>query len=394
MLLYICLDVNRSVKRGPGGLCEIRRASKLVRMTVFSLALILAWGLAADTDAKAPADSIAGAAVEEKLTSRMILPIAFYTPETKFGMGLAAGYFFKETPEDRPNNISGLAIVTTESQVSLGLTSEFYSPDGSHHLEGEVGARKFPYSIWGIGDSTPDSLEETYTPRAVQLGMLAEKRLLSSLTFGGQYQLRYEEVSEVDPGGLLDSGKVPGSRGGYSSGLGIISTWDGRDNVHYTRRGLYAQMEAAYFGPALGSTYEYGSVELDMRYFTPLFGENSLGLRSVLRATAGDTPFQDLPGIGGSVFLRGYPGRRYIDKAAFTADVEFRTAYFWRFSFVGFGSMGNVARSVSNLPNQRTRFTGGAGLRFRLNDEDFNLRMDLGFGRSNTGFYMIAGETF
>jgi hemolysin activation/secretion protein len=135
-------------------------------------------------------------------------------------------------------------------------------------------------------------------------------------------------------------------------------------------------------------------VDLDLRYFSPVFGENSIGVWSVLRFTSGDTPFQDMPGIGGSFFLRGYPGRRYIDMAAFTADVEFRTAYFWRFSMVAFGSVGQVAGSLNGLPDEKTRFTGGAGLRFRLNDENFNVRMDVGFGQETSGFYLIAGEAF
>jgi len=366
----------------------------LARAVVVIMGLVLAWGLLAAAAAEEPSIETAEENEQEKLTSHSILPIVFYTPETRFGAGLAVGYFFKEAPEHRPNNISGLAIVTTESQASFVLTSEIYSPDGSHHLKGEVGAQKFPHSFWGVGNSTPDSLEETYTPKGARFNMLAEKRVLSKLTLGGQYRFWYEDISEVEAGGLLDSGEIPGSQGGYLSGLGIMSTWDTRDNVYYTRKGLYAQMEATYYGPGLGSTYEYGIVDVDLRYFTPLFGGHSLGLWSILRSTSGDTPFQNMPGIGGSTFLRGYPGRRYIDKAAFTADAEFRTAYFWRFSFVAFGSIGHVADGVSHLPDQRMRLTGGAGMRFRLNDEDFNVRMDFGFGEGTSGFYLIAGEAF
>ena len=153
-------------------------------------------------------------------------------------------------------------------------------------------------------------------------------------------------------------------------------------------------MNATYFGPALGSTYEYAVVDLDVRYFTPLFGAHSLGLWGVLRSTSGDTPSQDMPGIGGSYFLRGYPGRRYIDMVATTAEGEFRTAYFWRFSFVAFASLGRVADRLSNLPEDRMRYTAGTGLRFRLNDEKFNLRIDVGFGEDTNGFYMVAGEAF
>jgi hypothetical protein len=365
----------------------------LKRVTIAAIALAAAWGfLAAAGAEEAAADSVEAGQLE--LTSRTLLPIFFYTPETRFGAGLAAGYFFKGAPEHRPSNVSGIAIVTTESQASLAISSEYYSPDEAGHFKVEAGVQKFPYSFWGVGNSTADSLEETYTPRGVEFSMLAEKRVLSRLTFGGLYRFWYENVSEVQAGGMLDSGEIPGSRGGHLSGLGISSTWDTRDNIYYTRKGLYARLEATYYGPGLGSSYEYGILDADLRCFTPLFNGYSLGLRSVLRSTAGHTPFQMMPGIGGSTFLRGYPGRRYIDRTAFTADVEIRTAYFWRFSFVAFGSTGHVADRVSDLSGERMRFTGGAGLRFRLNDENFNLRMDFGIGEGASGFYFIAGEAF
>jgi hypothetical protein len=394
---------------GPDGPDVQRRALLLTRAAIAGIGLILALGLMAaacaleaETDgahgsegdgAEDPASGVSGSE-KENLTSTSIIPFLFYTPETRLGGGVGVGYFFKEAPEHRPNSINTLAILTTESQAILALTSEIYSPDESHHFEGEVSAEKFPYSFWGVGNSTPDSLEETYTPRSVEFSMLVEKRFLSNLTLGGRYRFWYEKVSEVAGGGLLDSDDIEGSAGGYSSGLGIVSTWDTRDNIHYTRKGLFAYLEATYLGPALGSNYEYGITRVDLRYFTTVAGEHSLGIRTLLRSTSGDTPFQDMPGIGGSVFLRGYPGKRYIDKVAFTTDVEFRTAYFWRVSMVAFGSLGHVAGRVSDLPEERIRFTGGAGLRFRLNDENFNIRMDFGFGEETSGFYFIAGEAF
>jgi len=366
----------------------------MIKHAIFAgIGMAISWGLLAAVVAEEAAVGGAGGE-QEKLTSHSLLPIFFYTPETRFGAGVAAAYFCKEAPEHRPNSLSAIGIVTTESQVSLGLTSEIYSPHGSHHLRGEAGAEKYPYFFWGVGNSTPDSLEETYTPRSAEFSMLVERRVFSNLTLGGQYRFWYEKVSEVADGGLLESGEVEGSAGGHSSGLGVISTWDTRDNIYYTRRGIYAQIEATYFGPALGSTYEYEIMEIDLRYFTPVFRGNSLAIRSLLRSTSGHTPFQDMPGIGGSFFLRGYPGRRYIDKAAFTTDIEFRTSYFWRFSLVTFGSLGHVAGRAGGLPDQKMRLTGGAGLRFRLNDENFNVRMDVGFGEETNGFYFIAGEAF
>ncbi len=343
-----------------------------------------------DQAAETPADSLE----REDLTSTSLLPIVFYTPETELALGAAVGYFYKKAPEHRPNSIVGLFFYTMRSQWLFALSSEIYSPGASKHLLGEISFQKFPYSFWGIGNSTTDDMEELYTPRSFGLKLLAEKRVYSSIQLGGTYRFWYEHITEFEEGGLIDSGDIAGSEGGYSSGLGIISTWDTRDNIFYTKRGTYVQLQAIYFGPALGSDFEYSLMDLDARYFIPLFGSYSLGLRGVLRATTGNTPFQDMPAIGGSFYLRGYPGYRYRDMTAGTLQAEFRTAYFWRISFTAFGCLAAVADRVSHLPDVSWKYSAGIGARFRLNKEHFNVRIDMGFGEGTSGFYLVAGEAF
>jgi outer membrane protein assembly factor BamA len=344
----------------------------------------------ADQNVEASADSLD----KDDLTSTSILPIGFYTPETELGLGGAVGYFFKKSPEQRPNNVSGLLFYTTKSQWLFALTSEVYSSGATRHYMAEASFEKFPYSFWGIGNSTTDDMEELYTPKAIGLEFLVERKLYSAWQFGAIYQFWYQRITEMEEGGLLDSGEIVGSTGGYSSGLGIITTWDTRDNIYYSKRGTFVQLQTIYAGPGLGSDFEYTFIDFDARQFIALVGEYSLGLRGVLRATTGNAPFQAMPGVGGASYLRGYPGDRYIDNTAATLQAEFRTAYFWRISLVGFGCMAAVADRVGNLQDAPVRYSGGIGARFRLNKEHFNVRIDMGFGEGTSGFYFVAGEAF
>jgi outer membrane protein assembly factor BamA len=237
-------------------------------------------------------------------------------------------------------------------------------------------------------------MEETYTPRTAQVSLLAQRRFHSDLRLGGTYDFWYEDVSETEDGGIIDSGEVQGSEGGISSGLGIRATWDTRDNIYYTKHGAFFDVGAVYHGGILGSDYDYSLFIFDFRYFLPLFGANSLGLRARLRASAGDTPFQAMPRIGGSNLLRGYPEGRYRDMTSSSLQAEFRSGYLWRLGFAVFGSLGNVAGRLGDLPDAPIRYTLGCGMRVRLNNENFNLRIDVGFGENTSGFYLVAGEAF
>ena len=355
-----------------------------------ALALALFAGPGTALSREAPADSLE----QEDLTQLTGFPIVFYTPDTGFAAGAAGAYFFKQEAEQRPNTISGIFFFTTRSQIVFGLASEVYSPDGSGRVGGSLGFQKFPTSFWGIGNSTTDDMEETYTPRTAQAGLLVQRRFHSYLMFGGTYSFWYEDVADVEEGGLLDSGEIPGSEGGISSGLGFVATWDTRDNIYYTKRGAYLDVSAVYHGSFLGSDYEYSLFGCDFRYFIPLYRANALGLRARLKASAGDTPFQAMPRLGGAFLLRGYPEGRYRDMASASLQAEFRSDYWWRLGFAVFGSLGQVAGRVSSLPDAPVRYTAGFGVRLRLNDENFNLRIDIGAGDNTSGFYMVAGDAF
>jgi len=355
-----------------------------------ALTLVLTTSLGTAFCGEAPGDSLE----QEDFTQLTGFPIVFYTPETGLAAGAAGAYFFKQEAGQRPNTIGGILFFTTRSQIVFGLNSEIYSSDGSRRLGGSLGFQKFPTRFWGIGNDTTDDMEETYTPRTVEAGLLVQKRFLSYLMFGGTYSFWYEDVAEVKEGGLLGSGEIPGSEGGISSGLGFVATWDTRDNIYYAKRGAYFDVGAVYHGSFLGSDYEYSLFAFDLRYFIPLYRANALGLRGRLKASAGDTPFQAMPRLGGALLLRGYPEGRYRDMASSSLQAEFRSDYWWRLAFAVFGSLGQVAERVGSLPDAPVRYTAGLGVRLRLNDENFNLRIDIGFGDNTSGFYLVAGEAF
>ena len=89
-----------------------------------------------------------------------------------------------------------------------------------------------------------------------------------------------------------------------------------------------------------------------------------------------------------------FAGGRFRDKLAYTGQAEYRLRLPWRLGFAAFAALGDVARDIDDFTESRVKFSGGAGLRFRLNKEGLNLRLDMGFTEEGSGFYFIAGEAF
>ena len=331
---------------------------------------------------------------DDSLSSWAVLPAAFHTPETGFGGGIVGGYFFKSKADSRPNSIGWNLFYTQKSQIIAGLGTELYSPEACRRLLGAISFVKFPGSFWGIGDSTQNEDEESYTSRAFAFAITGQRDFHSCLMVGPSYRFWTGRVTDLEEGGQLDSGTIAGSEGGTSSGLGFAATWDTRDNIYFTKRGTYLNLDATYYGGLLGSTWDYSLFAADFRQFTHLYGGHALGLRALVRSSAGTVPFQDLPMLGGPNLMRGYQEGRYRDNALAALQAEYRSPYWWVLAFTIFGSVGDVAGRVSRISTDSLKYTLGLGIRFRLNDESFNLRVDMAVAEGSSGVYFMGGESF
>ena len=98
--------------------------------------------------------------------------------------------------------------------------------------------------------------------------------------------------------------------------------------------------------------------------------------------------------LGGDSLMRGYYAGRFRDKVLLAGQAEYRLPLWWRFGLVGFVGAGGVADRVGILSTSAFKLTYGFGLRFRLNREGENLRIDFGYGKGTSGLYFTAGEAF
>ena len=321
-------------------------------------------------------------------------PIAFYTPETGFGAGLALGYIFPRLGDRHPSSIMGISFYTENKQTVFALAPELYLEGGFHGVM-EVGYQKFPDSYWGIGPDTEDEDQEKYTPEVIQTRLIGEFEIYPSLRIGGHFRYNREVMLETEKGGVLEKGIIPGSTGGTTAGAGIIATYDSRDNRFSSGRGWYLAFWHSTYGRGLISDYSYTSMSFDIRKFFPVLDTHVFAARFYSRYTTGTVPFQDMPAIGGPSAMRGYQAGRYRDKYAAYAQAEYRFPFVWVTWLAVFGSVGNVSRDPGNYSFDSIKYTGGGGIRFRLNKEGFSIRLDYAVtGEGGSNFYFSANEAF
>ena len=259
-----------------------------------------------------------------------------------------------------------------------------------------MGSRGSPPRPWGVGNDAPDAAEEGYTPRTVSLAGDAQVRLRRGLWAGVGFDLSHRRFVEQEDSGLIASGALGGAVDGRVMGVGVVLTWDSRNNSAFPRMGGLYQLRALGYGDAVGSDFGFTKVSLDARRYLPVFGRHVVAVRVVGMGTAGAPPFDHLPRLGGEVLLRGYYEGRFRDCQLVALQAEYRAPVWWRFGVVAFGAAGQVAPRFADVALERFRVSAGGGIRFRFTGDGMNIRLDVarGIGRSSGGLYLGVREAF
>jgi len=337
----------------------------------------------------------AGAGEQDStFNSWIVLPAFFHTPETGTGGGIAGGYFYKNSVDARPSSTGWTAFYTEKEQIILGLASEHYFSTGSRRVIVSIGFRDFPDVFYGIGSRSKSEDEEDYSEKSFELEAIYEHELMPNLRIGPSLNFCRRHVTEVEDGGLLAGGTIRGVGKYRNTALGLVLVYDRRDNILYTMKGSFVEVSTNYSSKKLGSDYTYSRHSLDLRRFFRFGSRQAIGLRVHLSAVGGSPPFQCMSKLGGPELMRGFTEGRFRDKLAYTGQAEYRLKIWWRVGLTAFGALGDIAGEIDDFSSSKVKYSGGAGVRFRLNDEGFNLRLDLGFTDEGSGFYFLAGEAF
>lgn len=328
----------------------------------------------------------------------LVLPIVYYTPETRIAGGIG-GIYYLRTLEDRlknrPSTVLMNLVYTQRNQTIFEITPDLYLSKGGFHLVGHFGFKKYVEKFYGIGSATPEKYGEDFNYQRVNLRFSLRSRITPSFYAGVRYDYEHYDILDLVSGGTLESSGAVGQEGGTLSGLGVLLVRDNRDNIFFPTRGVFFQTKATLFSPAFGSDYEFQDYKLDFRQYMTLFSEHVLAFQQYISLTSGRVPLQRLSSLGGPSVMRGYIQGRFRDKHVICLQVEYRLPLVWRLSAAGFVGYGDVAERLKRFRFADFKVTGGLGIRYQINRASGTIvRLDFGFAPGSFGVYAMINEAF
>ncbi len=325
------------------------------------------------------------------------IPFAFYTPETKLAFGAMVILSFKlsEPVNSRPSSITASVYYTLNKQYDFSLSPEIYFNNDRYLIASELNYAKIIDKYYGIGNDTEEIAEPNYEARNSFIFLKFQSEIFHYVKLGIVYELRNFDVVDARDNPYLLQGTVIGGEGGLTSGLGMVLTYDSRNNIFYPASGGYYEIATAIFSEFLGSDYNYTKTFIDLRKYLKVADDQVLALQMFYNFVGGSTPFYDIPQLGGDNIMRGYFRGRYRDNHYFATQLEYRIRVWWRFGLVGFAGVGDVANKISKFEVSKFKYSVGAGIRFRIDETElWDLRVDIGFGKNSSGFYFQYNQAF
>lgn len=339
--------------------------------------------------------------ISEDKSGVFVLPLLYYTPDTRWAAGAAGVYYFKVKPSinkdthPRVSYIQFLADYTQNKQLDTWASWHVFTRDENFLLKGDFRFRDFPDRFYGLGNNSQLGQKEQYSYQLFVLKSLQLKKIKPGFFVGFDYELEYEYNFKYTDNGLLGNGSITGFSGGVGSALGLVSILDTRDNIINPYKGRYAEFSTYFFSPLLKSTFAFQTVNASYQQYWQLKPKHILAWQTKARLSFGEVPFLDMSTLGNDDILRGYPKNRFRDHHFLATQVEYRFPLFWRFGGVAFAGAGDVFGPHSVLSLSSLKYSIGTGLRFVVDPaERLNIRLDYGYGREGGYFYFVVGEAF
>ncbi|MGZ5554421.1 MAG: BamA/TamA family outer membrane protein [Candidatus Aminicenantales bacterium] len=326
------------------------------------------------------------------------LPFIYYSPETKLAFGVGSMLNFRAgriKEEARTSSVWAFASYNLARQFNILIKPEIYVKGNSLIFNGGLQYQRAPQQFYGVGNATQSADGESFTPRTFEVRLGVKRRVSGGLFGGLDFDFERTTMEKVEPGGLLESGAIAGSRGGMIAGFGANLNWDTRDSVLFPLQGAFLQVSADAYGATAGSDFSYNRIELDLRKYWPLGTNRVLATQAYLVSMGGNVPFYKLALLGGESLLRGYYRGRFRDKGLLLFQAEFRALITKRIGVAGFAGLADVFPGFGDVGAGRLKFAAGSGIRYVINKRDgATVRLDLAWGQESFGLYITAREAF
>lgn len=330
-------------------------------------------------------------------------PVIKLSPETSLGFGAAFifNWDFKNVSAGTFSSIGRSTFYyTLNNQMDWTSYYEIYTNNNDFIFIGSVSLRRFPQFYYGLGNDIESADREKLDYQRLYFNLRNRYRVYKGFYLGLAYY--YNTLYNVtwDDGEnskFWNNPELLGTNGYRVSGLGPELTYDSRDIPSSPLRGSYLNIAYLSYGKWIGSEYKYQGLEFKLSQFFPVSQKRHwvLGLNFYGKLAWGDTPFDQIPGLGSDRIMRGYYNGRYREKNYMAAQAEWRMPVWKVVGITAWVGTGQVANNVGDYTWNGLKPNFGVGLRIMFDKASrTNIGIDQGFGRDTKGTYFSIGEAF
>lgn len=315
-----------------------------------------------------------------------------YSSDTQFGIGVVAAGLYRTDSVDTPqSDVSIYADATTSMFFKLGVRGNHILPHDKSRLQYDVYFSSIETKFWGIGYDMDinDDNESKYKYLNSQANVAYVWRIANSLYLGPFATFDYINGRDFQKPELWNGEKDRT----FNLGVGVSLQLDTRDFINNASRGILLRADQRVNPRFLFNKCAFSLTELTFAYYHPLWRDATIACQLHSRLTYGNTPWGLLSTLGGSDNMRGYFEGRYRDKSEIDMCVELRQHIWHRNGIVVWGGAGTIFPKFSALRWRKVLPNYGIGYRWEFKKR-VNVRLDLGFGRHQTGFIFSINEAF
>lgn len=317
-----------------------------------------------------------------------------YSSDTKFGIGLVAAGLYRTDTTDvslPPSDVSIYADATTSMFFKLGVRGTHITPHDKARLQYDINFSSVATKFWGIGyDMDVDNENESkYKYLNSQAELCWVWRMADNLYLGPLATFDYINGRQFEKPELWNGE----DNRTFNFGLGFTLQYDTRDFLTNASRGVFLRLDQRFNPRFLLNRYAFSLTELTFDFYHHAWRDATVAFQVHSRLTYGNTPWGLLSTLGGSDNMRGYFEGRYRDKSEIDVCLELRQHIWHRNGIVAWVGAGTVFPKFSALSFRKILPNYGVGYRWEFKKR-VNVRLDLGFGKGQTGFIFSINEAF
>ncbi len=326
-----------------------------------------------------------------------VLPSAFYSPETRLGMGGVIYSHFRLKKNDsvtKRTSTQSYLSYTQNKQFSIENDYQIWAQKNALYFSGSFDYKIFPELFYGIGNDTKEQENIMMSYHAIRIQSKNFYRLMpftyAGLVFNYRHIYNQDIALKSTP-----SMELYGTMGFEAKGVGAALMIDDRDNQLNPGKGMFAEVVYMDYKNMIDNKNMFTSLTIDVRKYFTLWDKLIWNGNIYFASNRGEVPYLMLAELGGARFLRGYYRGRFRDNNMIVIQQEFRMPVYKIIGVAVFGGFGNVSKSLPELRTNQMHYSYGLGLRIKVNKkENTNVRIDYGITKDSQGIYVVFAEAF